>query len=156
MVKLSELRDSDSVISSCLCVWSKQVIRKGEVSCCWICTPCKDNEIVQDEFTCRTCELGWWPDPELEGTAILSSISTELWLNGNKRKGAKQCHHAVVFVRRVCCYIYTQLMRAKIHLVTVHQRILCHILSSTIVYILCIITWHYSRPTAYCLFAVNI
>lgn len=45
-----------------------QVIRKGEVSCCWICTACKDNEYVQDEFTCKACELGWWPDRELEGT----------------------------------------------------------------------------------------
>ncbi len=44
-----------------------QVIRKGEVSCCWICTACKDNEYVQDEFTCKACELGWWPDEELEG-----------------------------------------------------------------------------------------
>lgn len=44
-----------------------QVIRKGEVSCCWICTTCKDNEYVQDEFTCKACELGWWPDDDLEG-----------------------------------------------------------------------------------------
>ncbi|XP_023695025.2 metabotropic glutamate receptor 1b isoform X1 [Paramormyrops kingsleyae] len=44
-----------------------KVIRKGEVSCCWICTSCKDNEYVQDEFTCKACELGWWPDEELEG-----------------------------------------------------------------------------------------
>lgn len=44
-----------------------QVIRKGEVSCCWICTTCKDNEYVQDEFTCKACELGWWPDEELAG-----------------------------------------------------------------------------------------
>ncbi|KAA0710843.1 Metabotropic glutamate receptor 1 [Triplophysa tibetana] len=43
-----------------------KVIRKGEVSCCWICTACKDNEYVQDEFTCKTCELGWWPDDELQ------------------------------------------------------------------------------------------
>ncbi|XP_051954903.1 metabotropic glutamate receptor 1-like isoform X1 [Xyrauchen texanus] len=42
-----------------------KVIRKGEVSCCWICTTCKENEYVQDEFTCRACELGWWPDDEL-------------------------------------------------------------------------------------------
>lgn len=47
-----------------LCV---QVIRKGEVSCCWICTTCKDNEYVQDEFTCKACELGWWPDDDLAG-----------------------------------------------------------------------------------------
>lgn len=44
-----------------------QVIRKGEVSCCWICTACKDNEYVLDEFTCKACELGWWPSVELEG-----------------------------------------------------------------------------------------
>ncbi|XP_076844279.1 metabotropic glutamate receptor 1 isoform X2 [Brachyhypopomus gauderio] len=44
-----------------------KVIRKGEVSCCWICTTCKDNEFVQDEFTCTACELGWWPDQELAG-----------------------------------------------------------------------------------------
>ncbi|XP_076129316.1 metabotropic glutamate receptor 1-like [Alosa pseudoharengus] len=43
-----------------------KVIRKGEVSCCWICTTCKDNEIVQDEFTCRACDLGWWPDEDLQ------------------------------------------------------------------------------------------
>ncbi|KAG5846489.1 hypothetical protein ANANG_G00115510 [Anguilla anguilla] len=43
-----------------------KVIRKGEVSCCWICTTCKDNEYVQDEFTCKACELGWWPDQDLE------------------------------------------------------------------------------------------
>ncbi|CAL8393129.1 unnamed protein product [Arctogadus glacialis] len=43
-----------------------KVIRKGEVSCCWICTTCKDNEFVQDEFTCKACDLGWWPDEELE------------------------------------------------------------------------------------------
>ena len=45
-----------------------QVIRKGEVSCCWICTACKDNEYVLDEFTCKVCDIGWWPKDELEGT----------------------------------------------------------------------------------------
>lgn len=44
-----------------------QVIRKGEVSCCWICTACKENEYVQDEFTCKACDLGWWPNAELTG-----------------------------------------------------------------------------------------
>jgi metabotropic glutamate receptor 1 len=52
------------MVCVCVCV---QVIRKGEVSCCWICTTCKDNEFVQDEFTCKACDLGWWPDEELEG-----------------------------------------------------------------------------------------
>ena len=54
-----------------LCV---QVIRKGEVSCCWICTTCKDNEYVQDEFTCKACELGWWPDDELAGRREKSNL----------------------------------------------------------------------------------
>ncbi|XP_043924754.1 metabotropic glutamate receptor 1 [Protopterus annectens] len=44
-----------------------KVIRKGEVSCCWICTTCKENEFVQDEFTCKACDLGWWPNAELTG-----------------------------------------------------------------------------------------
>ncbi|XP_015267527.1 PREDICTED: metabotropic glutamate receptor 1 isoform X2 [Gekko japonicus] len=44
-----------------------KVIRKGEVSCCWICTACKENEFVQDEFTCKACELGWWPNVDLTG-----------------------------------------------------------------------------------------
>ncbi|XP_056417376.1 metabotropic glutamate receptor 5 isoform X1 [Hyla sarda] len=44
-----------------------KVIRKGEVSCCWTCTPCKDNEIVFDEYTCKACELGSWPTDDLTG-----------------------------------------------------------------------------------------
>ncbi|KAK1800171.1 hypothetical protein P4O66_000224 [Electrophorus voltai] len=44
-----------------------KVIRKGEVSCCWTCTPCKENEYVFDEYTCRACELGSWPTDDLKG-----------------------------------------------------------------------------------------
>ncbi|KAI2656471.1 Metabotropic glutamate receptor 5 [Labeo rohita] len=44
-----------------------KVIRKGEVSCCWTCTPCKENEFVFDEYTCRACELGSWPTNDLTG-----------------------------------------------------------------------------------------
>ncbi|XP_049445346.1 metabotropic glutamate receptor 1 isoform X1 [Epinephelus fuscoguttatus] len=64
------LNSSDMVRSVCSEPCSKgqiKVIRKGEVSCCWICTTCKDNEFVQDEFTCKACELGWWPDDDLAG-----------------------------------------------------------------------------------------
>ncbi|TMS12582.1 Metabotropic glutamate receptor 1 [Larimichthys crocea] len=64
------LNSSDMVRSVCSEPCSKgqiKVIRKGEVSCCWICTTCKDNEYVQDEFTCKACELGWWPDDDLSG-----------------------------------------------------------------------------------------
>ncbi|GLD49374.1 metabotropic glutamate receptor 1-like protein, partial [Lates japonicus] len=64
------INSSDMVRSVCSEPCSKgqiKVIRKGEVSCCWICTTCKDNEYVQDEFTCKACELGWWPDDDLAG-----------------------------------------------------------------------------------------
>ncbi|XP_054871939.1 metabotropic glutamate receptor 1 isoform X2 [Amphiprion ocellaris] len=64
------MNSSEMVRSVCSDPCSKgqiKVIRKGEVSCCWICTTCKDNEYVQDEFTCKACELGWWPDDELAG-----------------------------------------------------------------------------------------
>lgn len=64
------MNSSDMVRSVCSEPCSKgqiKVIRKGEVSCCWICTTCKDNEIVLDEFTCKACELGWWPDDDLAG-----------------------------------------------------------------------------------------
>uniref|UniRef100_A0A673AZ03 Metabotropic glutamate receptor 1 n=1 Tax=Sphaeramia orbicularis TaxID=375764 RepID=A0A673AZ03_9TELE len=44
-----------------------KVIRKGEVSCCWTCTPCKENEFVFDEYTCRACTLGSWPTDDLTG-----------------------------------------------------------------------------------------
>ncbi|XP_042564575.1 metabotropic glutamate receptor 5-like [Clupea harengus] len=44
-----------------------KVIRKGEVSCCWTCTPCKENEFVSDEYTCRACLLGSWPTHDLTG-----------------------------------------------------------------------------------------
>ncbi|XP_033834067.1 glutamate receptor, metabotropic 5a [Periophthalmus magnuspinnatus] len=44
-----------------------KVIRKGEVSCCWTCTPCKENEFVFDEYTCQACTLGSWPNTDLTG-----------------------------------------------------------------------------------------
>ncbi|XP_077408041.1 metabotropic glutamate receptor 1 isoform X1 [Vanacampus margaritifer] len=62
------MNSSDMVRSVCSDPCSKgqiKVIRKGEVSCCWICTTCKENEIVLDEFTCKACDLGWWPADDL-------------------------------------------------------------------------------------------
>ncbi|XP_010226838.1 PREDICTED: metabotropic glutamate receptor 5, partial [Tinamus guttatus] len=47
------------------------VIRKGEVSCCWTCTPCKENEYVSDEYTCKACQLGSWPNEELTGCDLI-------------------------------------------------------------------------------------
>lgn len=57
---------------SCSTLSPYQVIRKGEVSCCWTCTPCKENEFVFDEYTCRACELGTWPTDDLTGQSSLS------------------------------------------------------------------------------------
>ncbi|NXF15476.1 GRM5 protein, partial [Rhodinocichla rosea] len=48
-----------------------KVIRKGEVSCCWTCTPCKENEYVSDEYTCKACQLGSWPNEELTGCDLI-------------------------------------------------------------------------------------
>uniref|UniRef100_A0A8D0L4W1 Glutamate metabotropic receptor 5 n=1 Tax=Sphenodon punctatus TaxID=8508 RepID=A0A8D0L4W1_SPHPU len=48
-----------------------KVIRKGEVSCCWTCTPCKDNEFVSDEYTCKACQLGSWPNNGLTGCDLI-------------------------------------------------------------------------------------
>ncbi|XP_019385911.1 PREDICTED: metabotropic glutamate receptor 5 isoform X1 [Crocodylus porosus] len=48
-----------------------KVIRKGEVSCCWTCTPCKENEYVSDEYTCKACQLGSWPNDELTGCILI-------------------------------------------------------------------------------------
>ncbi|XP_077596421.1 glutamate receptor, metabotropic 5a [Stigmatopora nigra] len=62
--------DSDVIRSVCSEPCQKaqiKVIRKGEVSCCWTCTACKDNEFVFDEYTCRACTLGSWPTDDLHG-----------------------------------------------------------------------------------------
>ncbi|XP_030414908.1 metabotropic glutamate receptor 5 isoform X1 [Gopherus evgoodei] len=48
-----------------------KVIRKGEVSCCWTCTPCKENEFVSDEYTCKACQLGSWPNDDLTGCDLI-------------------------------------------------------------------------------------
>nr|XP_056714364.1 metabotropic glutamate receptor 5 isoform X1 [Euleptes europaea] len=48
-----------------------KVIRKGEVSCCWTCTRCKENEFVFDEYTCKACDLGSWPTEDLTGCDLI-------------------------------------------------------------------------------------
>lgn len=64
-------------------VHSVQVIRKGEVSCCWTCTPCKENEFVFDEYTCRACDLGSWPNDDLTGLSLCLCfiIGAQLYCN---------------------------------------------------------------------------
>ncbi|CAL8274670.1 unnamed protein product [Merluccius merluccius] len=67
MIRMNRSEMVRSVCSEPCSKGQIKVIRKGEVSCCWICTACKDNEFVLDEFTCKACDLGWWPNDELEG-----------------------------------------------------------------------------------------
>ncbi|XP_039287871.1 metabotropic glutamate receptor 1-like [Nilaparvata lugens] len=33
-----------------------------EKKCCWVCVPCDRHEIIVDEFTCKPCALGYWPN----------------------------------------------------------------------------------------------
>ena len=35
-----------------------------ELSCCWKCSPCHDNEIVVNKTSCEQCPLNTWPDEE--------------------------------------------------------------------------------------------
>lgn len=37
------------------------------ITCCWVCVPCKENEIVVDEAHCQACDLGWWPNSQQTG-----------------------------------------------------------------------------------------
>ncbi|KAL8613951.1 hypothetical protein ACOMHN_023187 [Nucella lapillus] len=39
----------------------KQGVGSDGLTCCWVCTPCQDTEIVVDEAHCSPCDLGWWP-----------------------------------------------------------------------------------------------
>jgi hypothetical protein len=42
---------------------SNEYIISGEVSCCWTCRTCRDNEIIAVNGTaCQSCPLFYWPD----------------------------------------------------------------------------------------------
>ena len=43
-----------------------KVVQQGD-HCCWICNPCRDQEYVVDEFTCKKCSDGWWPHENKSG-----------------------------------------------------------------------------------------
>lgn len=36
----------------------------GRRSCCWVCIPCKENEITLDQKTCQECDEGSYPDED--------------------------------------------------------------------------------------------
>ncbi|GAU92916.1 hypothetical protein RvY_04932-2 [Ramazzottius varieornatus] len=42
-----------------------KAIQTGGVKCCWVCTACKLNEFLLDEFTCEACPPGWLPNENL-------------------------------------------------------------------------------------------
>ncbi|GLJ59011.1 hypothetical protein SUGI_1488380 [Cryptomeria japonica] len=37
-------------------------IQSDSVKCCWVCVPCRPNEYLFNEFKCKACEKGWWPN----------------------------------------------------------------------------------------------
>ena len=47
-----------------------QAIQTGGVKCCWVCSACKLNEFLLDEFTCEACPPGWLPNENLTGKTV--------------------------------------------------------------------------------------
>ena len=37
---------------------------KDDCKCCWSCSACHYNQIVQDDFTCADCLRGYWPNED--------------------------------------------------------------------------------------------
>ena len=46
---------------------SLQKVQQGGISCCWVCTPCAENEFLVDPSICKSCPRGWWPSQDLTG-----------------------------------------------------------------------------------------
>ena len=46
--------------------------------CCWVCITCKPWEYLENEFTCRECEIGFWPTEDLSGCYQLQEQHMEL------------------------------------------------------------------------------
>ena len=47
----------------------------GNIPCCWVCSQCKENQIVLDSETCLSCNKGWWPNANLTGKKRCIAIS---------------------------------------------------------------------------------
>ncbi|XP_074651721.1 metabotropic glutamate receptor 5-like [Tubulanus polymorphus] len=66
-------RNGEGVVSVC-----SRPCPKGQVKvinqakpCCWDCNPCKDDEYLVDESTCRPCSKGWWPTKDLTACVMI-------------------------------------------------------------------------------------
>ncbi|XP_022654020.1 metabotropic glutamate receptor 5-like isoform X3 [Varroa destructor] len=46
-------------------------VHSETLKCCWTCTECKKNEYVLDEYTCKACALGYWPNENLTGCQVI-------------------------------------------------------------------------------------
>ncbi|XP_077866543.1 metabotropic glutamate receptor 1 [Saccoglossus kowalevskii] len=83
-VKVGEWADGTLTIDDDTMMWNKgrrdvvaslcsppcpmgQIKNIQNTQCCWVCTPCKDNEYLLDEFNCVACRKGWWPNGTLTG-----------------------------------------------------------------------------------------
>ena len=44
-----------------------QKIQSDSVKCCWVCVPCRPREYLFNEFRCKACEKGWWPNSDQTG-----------------------------------------------------------------------------------------
>ncbi|KAK3576047.1 hypothetical protein CHS0354_036325 [Potamilus streckersoni] len=49
------------------------------IACCWVCTPCEDNEIMMDSYTCKPCNRGWWPNENLTACRVIPIEYTSWW-----------------------------------------------------------------------------
>lgn len=56
----------------------KQKIQSDSVKCCWVCVACRPNEYLFDEFKCKACQKGWWPNWEQTGKSIRKLVYIEL------------------------------------------------------------------------------
>ncbi|CAG5134430.1 unnamed protein product, partial [Candidula unifasciata] len=44
------------------CNWDQVQVKVNSVLCCWICTDCAENAIVDNNTLCKECQLGTWPN----------------------------------------------------------------------------------------------
>ncbi|XP_070568878.1 metabotropic glutamate receptor 1-like [Ptychodera flava] len=140
-VKVGEWGDGNLVIDDDNMMWNRgrrgvvtsrcsPPCPKGQIKniqnnqCCWVCTPCKENEYLLNDFKCEACSKGWWPDESLTGCKRIA-VEYSKW-------GDTQSIVAIVFA---CIGIITTTFVTAIFvknhdtpLVKASSRELCYIL----------------------------